>query len=262
MQTPIKHPYQRGIITLAWLSAFALLATLAAWALSWFSRAAIALVWISACLLAFFVLSLLIAWVMDARQVRQAQDFLTGQRVLLRWTYSPAEWRMLREAVWQEEKGDWKIQLGCLTLLFALAGLLTGVMIGLEEGWLEALTHGVLGAIAGGLAGGAVGVVVAGGNYRGARQAYADPIPGVVALGVDEVYSDGEYFRGNGRSSYIQAAGLSRQEWTLLELLIIVPPRPRMPSEQHWEIPVPTRYIEQVQEILPRLAPHPGAGDN
>lgn len=254
MNACMKNPYQRGLITVAGLVGLGLLATLAAGGLAIAGLAAAGFAWFGLSFTILFSLIFVIAWWMGARQMRQAEVFLASERVLARWTYSDAEWRQLREMTWQEEKGDWKVQLGCLTFLFALTGLLAGGMIGLEEGLLETITNAIAGLLVGGLVGAALGVVVAGGNYWGARRAYADAEPGAAALGINEFYTSGDYFRGDGRSSYIQEARLERGVWTTLHLLTIMPPRPRMPSEEEWIIPVPARCVPQVEAILERLA--------
>ncbi|MBN1146440.1 MAG: hypothetical protein JXA78_04230, partial [Anaerolineales bacterium] len=56
--------------------------------------------------------------------------------------------------------------------------------------------------------------------------------------------------------SYIWEARLKRGSPSTLELLIVVPPRPRMPTEEQWVIPVPPEWEEHVEEILPLLAPY------
>jgi hypothetical protein len=117
--------------------------------------------------------------------------------------------------------------------------------------------------VLGGLAGGVIGALVAGGNLLGARQAYRRDAPGVVALAPDELFASDDYFRGDGVNGYIRSATIrpspvgSILRSHILELHLIVPPRPRMPREEQWDLPIPDHMVEQVEQILPRLAGAP-----
>ena len=97
METHIKNPYQRAIVTLAGLEGGSLLVTLTTLGLSFFGLTNLALTWIS--LFFFVILGLMwvIIWFLGARQVRHAKDFLASDRPLIRWTYSIAEWQQLKE---------------------------------------------------------------------------------------------------------------------------------------------------------------------
>jgi len=256
MEHHLRNPYQRAIVTLAGIAGFALLATLAIWGISFFGLANPALIGIG--LIFFIVVSLMltIIWLLGLRQVGRARAFLASDRPLVRWTYSQAEWDQLKESLWREEKGDWKVQWGCLTVLLALAGLLTEVMLGWEDGFFDVIISGSIGLVLGGLAGAVLGMLVAGGNYVGARQSHKQTTPGQVALGVDEIYASGEYFKGKGRISYIREVQIHRGNPSTLEFLLIFPPQPRMPTEEDWHIPIPAKWVEPVEEILPRLAPN------
>lgn len=256
MEHYIRNPYQRAIVTLAGIAGFSLLATLAIWGLAFIDLASPALIWIGLIFFISFGLTLFIVWFLGARQVGRARAFLDSERPLVRWTYSQAEWAQLKESLWHDEKGDWKVQWGCLTLLFALAGLLTGVMLGWEDGFLDVLVNGSIGLIFGGLAGTILGILVAGGNYLGAKQSYRRAKPGQVALGVNEIYASDDYFKGDGRGRYIREARMHPGNPTTLEMVLIFPPRPRMPIEEDWHIPVPAKWVKQVEEILPRLTPN------
>ena len=129
-------------------------------------------------------------------------------------------------------------------------------MIGAEDGVPEVIVNALIGLVLGGLAGGTIGVLVAGGNYLGARQFYQQSEPGMVALGVDEIYASDDYFKGNGVNGFIREVAIRRGKPTTLKFQLAVPPRPRMPREEQWVIPVPEQFGERVEEILPRLAPH------
>lgn len=200
-----------------------------------------------------FVLSWLAAWLIGLRQKGQIRRFLTGNRPLVRWNYTPEEWRQIREAYRQETKGDWAVQVGCLTALFAVIGLLVGAMIGLAEGTIEMIWYGFGGGFLGLLAGGAIGGAVAGGNYLAARQTYRRQEPGIVALGRHEVYANDQYFRGNGRDKRIRRAGLATGDPNILSIEMEGLFRPRGPSEEEWLIMVPPRLVKVVKEVIPRL---------
>lgn len=256
MQTKLTNPHSSAILTLAGLSGSALLATVFIVGLSRQGLVEAALAWIG--LIFFTILSLMgvTIWLLGLRQVLRARAFLKSERPLVRWTYSPDEWQAIKEAVWQESKGDWKLQGGCLALLLALAGLLTGAMLGLDSGLPEGIATAITGLVLGGLAGALIGMLVALGNYLGARQAYRRTEPGQVALGPDEIYASDDYFRGDGVHSYIREAILRSGRQSALECTLVVPPRPRMPREEHWRIPIPARWVEPVEEKLPQIAPH------
>ncbi len=254
MKPHLRNPHERAIVTVAGLAGLSLLVVLAAWGLSTAGLVAQALVWIGVVFFALLTLTLIAVWMLGARQAGRARAFLEGERPLVRWTYTAGEWRQLKETLWAEEKGDWKLQWGCLALLLGAAGLLTGVMIGLDEGGLAVVASGAVGLALGGLAGAVIGGFVAGGNYFGARRAYRRAEPGMVALGVDEVYASDDYFRGDGDDSYIRAAVVRPGRPATLELQLIQPPRPRMPREETWVIPLPEPVIGKVEAILPILA--------
>jgi hypothetical protein len=254
MKSRLKHPHQPALLNLAGLVGLSLLVTLTTWGLSIAGFVEASMVWIGLIFLAFFSLMFLIIWIMGANQMRCAQAFLDSERVLVGWTYSTPEWQRLKETRWQEEKNDWKVQLGCLTFLLALAGLLTGILLGWEDGFLAVIARGLVGLMLGGLIGGVFGILVAGSNQWSAHQAYRNPEPGLIALGVNEIYASADYFRGDGRVSYIREAKLQPGENHILELQLVFPPRIRMPDEEQWNIPVPLQWLERVQEILPVLA--------
>ncbi len=238
---------------MAGLSVFFMALTIAMYGLAWFDLADPVLGLIGLIFTLFFSLFFVIVWLLGRSQVRRIKRFLESDRSLVRWTYSSAEWKQIRESRWQEERGDWKIQFGCLTVLLALAGLLTGVLVGVEEGVLQAVGTGGVGLFIGGLVGGGIALVVAGSNYWSARLAHTQSEPGQIALGVDEIYANGNYFKGDGSSSIIQEAKIQRGNPTTLELQILFPPRPRLDREEQWSIVVPTQWVERVEEVLPIL---------
>lgn len=252
----MKHPHARALLNLAGFSGLALLGLLVAGGLALAGVAAWLWLWSSLAFLAFFGGMAAIIWFLGWRQQRQAQEFLESERVLVQWTYAPQEWERLLEERWQEEKGDWKVQLGCLAFLLALAGMLTGAMLGWDaDGWQGALVQGMVGMLVGGSIGGLFGGVVAGTNTLGAWLSRRQVEPGRVALGVNEVYASEDYFRGDGEKGYIQAARLRPGPPAVLELHLVVPPRPRMPVEEEWAIPVPPGMVGQVEAVIRDLSP-------
>ncbi len=254
-QPPTSDPYRRAVIAPLWLTVLMCLCTLVAWGIAALRLTGYAFFAIAAGLFGLFGVITLGTWLWGRLQIRRADAFLASDRPLVRWKYSALEWERLKEAVWQEESGDWKIQLGCLTVLFAITGLLTGLLIGLDEGLGEAILGGVIGLVGGGAIGGVIGAVVAGSQHLVVRQAYAQTEPGEVALGRDEVYALGNYFRGNGKTSYVRRVTLHREAPARLHIEIQLPPRPRGSSEAEWVLPVPPQMVEAVEKTLPLIAP-------
>lgn len=254
-QPPTNDPYRRGLMAPLWLTVLALLGTLAAGAASVIGLTDYFLLVIAVFFLALFGGITLIAWLWGQTKIRQANAFLASDRPLVRWKYSILEWERLKEAAWEEEGGDWKVQLGCLTVLFAIAGALTGILIGADESLGQAIVGGALGLLGGGAIGGVIGAVVAGSNHLMVRRAYAQTEPGEVALGRDEVYALGNYFKGNGKTSFVRRVTLHRDTTSVwLRIEIQLPPRPRGSSEEAWALPVPSQMIEAVEAALAMIA--------
>ena len=253
METRIRNPHQRAIVTIGLLTIFSFLSTLVIWGLSSTRFANFAMTWICLIFFIFFGSVWVIIWLLGLNQIRKIKEFLESDRPLVSWTYSEAEWKQYKEIVWKGETGDWKIQFGCLTFLLALAGMLTGMLIGLDGGLLEAVRITLIGLLSGGLFGAMLGILVAGGNLWGARQAYRQKEPGQVALGPNEIYANYDYFRGNDRNSFIRDAKINRGNPGTLEVELVVPPRPRASTEQQWSIMIPSQWVERVEEILPVL---------
>ena len=255
MESSLPHPYQRALIPLTGLAGFALLASLA---LAIFKLRG--LFWISFVFFVVFGLLDLTVWLLGQLQVRRARAFLASDRPLVHWTYSAAEWQQWKESIWQEESADWKVQWGCLTILLALAGALTGGMLGIEEGILQLGLDAFLGFGLGALIGALIGGIVAGGNHWAARLAYQNPKPGQVALGPNEIYVNGDYFRGDGVHRYIRGATIRRGQPTTLELQLLFPPRPRRDPEEIWSFPVPTNFLEKVEKTLASICDSQNGG--
>jgi len=182
------------------------------------------------------------------------ENFLSSSRVLVQWSYSPEQWKQMRESVRQEAKGDWRIQMGCLTVLFGIVGLLTGVMIGADEGFTEAVIGGLIGLLAGLAPGAVIGTVVSRINIIISRGSYADNIPAHVALGHQEILFNDEYFRGNSISRYIQNAQFGKGEQASELIISIWWPQPRTDPEKEWTIPVPDYMREEVESVLNRIS--------
>jgi len=255
LESSLPHPYQRALIPLTGLAAFAFLASLA---LAIFNFRG--LFWIGFVFFVVFGLLDLTIWLLGQLQVRRAKAFLDSDRPLIRWTYSAAEWQQVKENIWQEESADWKVQWGCLTILLALAGALTGGMLGIEDGILQLGLGAFLGFGVGALIGVLIGGIVAGSNHWAARLAYRNPKPGQVALGPNEIYVSGDYFRGDDVNRYIGEATIHRGQPTTLEFQLVFPPRPRREPEETWSIPVPTHFLEKVEETLASICDSQNGG--
>jgi len=252
----IRNPHHAGLIALIGPIALFFLPTLLALGLivsgNWDNLLIIPAM-IGAGLFAIFCLTWLVSWLLGRRQITQIRAFLNSDRPVLRWSYTPEEWRQLKEVTWQEEKSDWQLQLGCLTAIFGLVGLLVGAMIGFEEGLTELFLNGFGGAGIGVMVGIAIGMAVASSNYVASRWSYHRVEPGLVALAPHEIYANDVYFHGDGDSAYIQQATLTQDNPPQLLIELRVPPKPRAPLDEEWYITVPPRLVAAVEAILPRL---------
>ncbi|GBC62532.1 hypothetical protein DENIS_3504 [Desulfonema ishimotonii] len=198
-----------------------------------------------------------IIWVRSRVLAGRMREFLNSDRPLMRWTYTAGEWQRLRETAWQSEKDVWQFQMGCLSVLFALTGLLTGVMVGADEGWAEAVVGAASGLGIGLLVGGGIGGIVAGLNHGVARRAYHDEVPAQVALGWQEILFDNEYFRGNGMTRFIRSAELGEGYPPSALVFEIYWPQFRRGTEQEWVISVPPRVLRTLEETLPAVIGSP-----
>lgn len=187
-----------------------------------------------------------VIWLMGRNQAARAKDFLNSSRPLLRWTYTPAEWRDLQETARRETEGEWKVQFGCMTLLLGAAGVLVGIL-GEIEGQFSFWPPMAIGLLTGGALGGAVvwgNVIVARRNYHISS--------GTVALGKTEICWNGQYFRANGNHiedvRFCEAEGYLVIDFYLNEWW-------RRPSNRYttWEIVTPERLKQEVKAILPSI---------
>ncbi|MBN1875284.1 MAG: hypothetical protein JXA33_13735 [Anaerolineae bacterium] len=254
MNVQIKHPYRDAfppaLILMAVSAGISLLGGLLLW-LDILSNPA--LLYIAGIFGVFWGLMAFIIWLMGLAQMRHIADFLASDRIWVSWTYTPEEWESLRRTRYEATQGDWKIALGCLTFIFAVAGALTGVFIGLEEDILAALLDGGRGIIIGAVFGGLLGVIVSGGNALAAWRAFQDTTPGYVALGASELYANAQYFRENlNLNRYICAVVWDAEDPTTLLYELWVP-KVRGGDEETWTIYVPPRMRAAVDAILPRI---------
>ncbi len=250
----LRNPYRKAFYPMGLLAGLGLLAAFIFWVLSLAGLDSRMLAGMGMVFSGMFGLIVVIAWLLGLNRLRQAGQFLESERPLLRWTYTEAEWRQQREAAWQEQSGDWKLQLGLMTLIFGLVGLLAGVMIGLDENVTAAVVTGALGLLLGGLAGALMGAAVAGGSALSSLQEYREAEPGQVALGAGEIYANDDYFRSDGGSSTIRQAELVREGLLVkLEVDMLIPGQRRSSREQHWSIVVPAEFERRMEEMLPVL---------
>jgi len=253
----IRNPHQRAL-TSGWMfialsSLLALLALGLALLGGQRDQILMAPALVGAGVFAILGLALCLTWLLGWRHVRRIRAFLASDRPLLRWRYTAEEWQTIKEAAWQEERSDWQVQLGCLTALFGLIGLLVGVMIGAEEGTGQAIFAGVTGLILGLLVGGVIGAVVASSNHLAIRQEYARPEPGQVALARHELYANDQYFQGDGHASYIRQATLQAGDPAVLQIDLQTTPRSRTSGQEEWLIVVPSRLLQDVKAVIPSL---------
>ncbi|MCU0241699.1 MAG: hypothetical protein MUF51_04680 [Vicinamibacteria bacterium] len=254
-EVQIRNP--RAGATCSMLGLLALLAFIVVitGALAAFDVVTWALAIVPALLFAFFFLVGSGVWLQGATHVRRIREFLASDRPIVRWTYSPGEWETVRTLRFNESKGDWKLQLGCASALFALIGLLTGGLIGLEQGAGE----GLLGAIIGTAVGLAIGIGLGGsialGSHLVLRRARANVHAEHVALGPHEYYANGEYFRREGRHRYIESVGfLPASTDGFIELLMVMWwPRGRGVKRQNLTILVPDRMRASLAAVLAQL---------
>jgi hypothetical protein len=239
------------MIALFILDGLILLLTLAAWGLSGDDLVRTGVLWFGLTLLGFFSLMLLIAGVVGLAQMRSARKFLDSERVLVRWTYSHSEWQRFKEIRWQKDKKALKDQVITLMSAVALMGVTVGVWIGWGQGIRDAVLKGLAGLLAGGLAGSLLGPLLAAGDYWVARRLYKRTEPGEVALGVDEIFAGGDYFRVKGKDQYVRSIKLQTGPAAVLEIQLL------NSGETQWTIPVPAMSIEQVEAVLPRLVKRP-----
>ncbi|MFH1084751.1 MAG: hypothetical protein V1772_03165 [Chloroflexota bacterium] len=257
----LPHPYRHGLYATVALSAVGLGVAVVGAALSAAGAWSPAVAIVGAAFAALFALVGLIAWLFGLVQRHRAQIFWASDRPLVRWTYTEALWRRIKEAAWMGERDDWRPQWGCLTALLAVAGALAGGMVGADDSLGEALKQGAVGLLAGGGVGGLLGGAVALANHSAARLARAEPQPGRVALGPHEVYMPDSYFRGDGLHTYIIRAALEPAEAPVnlatLRLDIMGPLRPHGPREQQWDVLVPPEYEQAVAAASERLTALP-----
>lgn len=255
--SPLSNEHEQALATLVALVAICLALTLIGLAVAGLTSDMEVLPMMMGGCTILFAIILLVVWWLSWREARRGHAFLASARPLVRWTYSEAAWAAIREAVWEDEHLDWRFQWGCLTVLFAIVGLLTGVMVGLDESLLQGVGSGLLGLLAGGVVGAALGAAVGLSNRWAVRRAHRQLDPESVALAPGEVYALGSYFRASGKRSAIEKAELLPGETTTLRLEIRKPPRPRAPQVEEWLITVPADQIEEVEFALPLLYGRP-----
>jgi len=241
-----SRPYARALRTVLALFLLALAALIATAILARAVGWSLVGVVISGAFAALFGIILLAILGAESVRRRQVEAFVASDRPLVRWTYTPTQAKGIRAERWEEERSDWKVQLGCLTGLFGLVGVLVGLM-GYFSGELDPLL-----AIAAGLAFGAmVGGVVAVANHAGARAERGAGGPMTVALGIGEFTFDGEYFRERGAEHVIETMRL--EDDTSPTLVIETWSHPwyqRAPLEQEWHIPVPPKQVDAVRRLV------------
>ncbi len=135
MNPKIQNPYLNALIPIGGVVLLGIFTSILTWGLAAFDVIEMPVFWISLIISGFFCLIWLIILFLGARKVKKIRRFLASDRPLIRWTYSTVEWKRIKELDWNEQRQDWKLQWGCMGLLIAAAGGLTGAMLGLGEGF-------------------------------------------------------------------------------------------------------------------------------
>lgn len=130
-----------------------------------------------------------------AGQCAPGVAFLGSDRPLVRWVYTPEEWRQARGFFYEELRSD-PPPLGCLALLFGAAGLLSGLLIGADDGLESSLLGAVIGGSIGAAIGGVLTLPVRLINDRAAERILHAEVPATVALGAHELFYERIYFDG------------------------------------------------------------------
>jgi hypothetical protein len=253
MKPKMKNPFQNALIPIGLLTVFSSFITFLFWGLSAAARIEAYFAWIALTFFVFFFLVWIIIWLLGIRKVQRIREFLNSSRPIIRWTYSATEWRQIREQNWQEVSQDWKIQWGCLSFLLGLVGLMTGAMLGLGDGLGKLSLWALIGLVIGFGTGLLIGGIVAGGNHLSSWLAYRQEEPVEVALGVGEIFNGYDYFCADGSLRLVRNIELDRGSPDTLTFTLEFPPRPRMPYEESWVIPVPTQFVDRVEELIPVL---------
>jgi hypothetical protein len=257
MNPKIQNPYLNALIPIGGVALLGIFTSILTWGLAAFGVIERSAFWISLIISGFFCLIWLIILLLGARKVKKIRGFLNSDRPLIRWTYSPEDWKRIKELDWNEQRQDWKLQWGCMSLLIAAAGGLTGAMLGLGEGFGLILVNILLGLLVGAAIGLLLGAVVAGGNHLDSWLAYRKEEPAQVALGPGEIYTGFDYFHADGKFRFIKDYELNSGKENTLTITLIFPPRPRTPNEETWIIPVPDHLVEHIDRIIPELRKSP-----
>jgi ribosomal protein L40E len=195
------------------------------------------------------LLTLLILWAAGRTNVRQALAFLGSGRPLVRWVYTPEEWRRVRSYAYEEMRSD-QPPLGCLAILFGAAGLLSGLLIGADDGLGSALLGAVIGGLIGAVIGGVLILPVRLINHLAAERILHAEVPATVALGARELFYERIYF--DGRVHHLTSVRLLQDAPPRL-LIDHYAPRYSIVRAFPTVILVPPRMLPFVQEALSRL---------
>jgi hypothetical protein len=139
------------------------------------------------------------------------------------------------------------VQIGCLTVFFALAGVVVGTIVGVDLGrW---VAGSLLGLGGGAVLGAAMGAVVAGATKLAATRA-REAGPETVALGRREFYVNGQYVRREGPGPLMSAAQILRQTPALLVVDLRLSGGPGTDKTQRWEVVIPPELVDDVSAVL------------
>jgi hypothetical protein len=208
------------------------------------------------------LLTQLFFWYGGSANARQGAAFLGSDRTLVRWVYTPEEWRQVCSYFYEQATSN-PVPWGCMPALFGVVGMLIGLLIGADDGLASALGGAVIGAAIGGAFGGALVLPVRLLNRNAAEGVLHAEIPATVAIGTHELFYKRVYL--NAHSVSVSLRGVRLVQGTPPHLKIdyhaarwsLVKSFPSM-------IIVPARMLPAVQEALPRMETptQQGEGDN
>ncbi|MEI8167781.1 MAG: zinc ribbon domain-containing protein, partial [Chloroflexales bacterium] len=197
------------------------------------------------------LLAQLFLWYGGHANARKGAAFLGSDRTLVRWVYTPEEWRQVCNYFYEQMTRD-PLPWGCMPAIFGLTGLLTGLLIGAEDGLEHALVGTLIGAALGGGFGGALVLPVRLINRTAAERVLHAEMPAAVAIGTHELFYARVYL--NAHAFFVSLRGV--------RLVLGTPPHlsinyyaPRWSLITHFPsmIIVPARMLPAVQEALPRM---------
>ncbi len=249
----IAHPYMEAIIFLGMLNVVLLLVSGGALVLN--SAGLLDTAWptVLGVFTGWFLFMLVLVWVLGLFKRWKMYRFLRSNRVLVHWRYTDEEWQQLKDAAWEENRSVLAPAMIFMTVTFGLIAAVVTAMVRLEDSVMAALSGALVGALVGLVVGAVLGTVVGGGNYLGSMWARRGDTQSLVALGANEILSGRDYFRSNGKTPYIKRVTIAHEQEPPTLVFELHRPVIRGESDITWNILVPTRMVDAVSAMLPRV---------